>query len=66
MQLHTIDLQSDEVVILALLLAQYVETQTKRLRQAQNDVDAEQTRMRLAIATSLRGKLPKIDFRAQV
>lgn len=64
MHAQTLDLNVDELLLLTLMLQQLIDSQNALLRSNPSQNDAEQARMRIEIATRLRGKLqmPTIEY----
>jgi len=65
MQPQTLDVSTDEMLLMALLLGQFIDAQIGLLRETSLECGntTEQVRARVEIATRLRGKLPlRIDY----
>lgn len=58
MNSHTLDVNTDEMLLMVLLLGQFIDHQNAVLRDATTDEEGEAARGRLDIATRLRGRLP--------
>lgn len=62
MPIHTIDLNSAEVLMVSVLLGQFVADQNKRLKKATDAAQVERMRRRIEIASQVHGKMPRVSF----
>lgn len=65
MTFMTLDLRADEALLLVLILNSYVDEQLALLREETSATKADEIRIRLEIATSVRGNLPHVHDLAQ-